>query len=586
MSEEQIEVRCARAIERIWPCVYGTRDHIGAALELVERVVSASPPGWRSMVSDDHTPVELSISHAAEGAELRLLFEAAGQDASVEAQGRAAVSLTPWLRERFGVEVDRLERVLPLFLPETHRGTFGLWHAAVFRRDGSVRFKAYLDPAAEGRDRAAGIVERALGELSMEGAWPHVARFARRGPELDAITFFSLDLVAAERARTKVYVSKVNARFEDLRSDAALAVHGDPEGLVAHTKAVTGGEGVLAASRPIVSCLGFLAADSRPQHVTVHVPVRAYAPNDEVASGRVISALEAAGYDHQPFACALEAFAQRRLDSGSGMIPYISHSAVAGASRVTAYLSLQALSVCPPHTEVRPVHEAPSRYGTAPNAVRRYAGEPITCHPFLQRLAREPLSMERLATVLLNFQRGITRDFSRRLAQTVARVDDDAVRSILAKQLNDELGNGKPDDAHSLLFDRFVAGMRPHAPKPAPGGQLAPGERLGATLEDLYVAEPDAWVAVGATLLMEVFGEQVDSFLGEQFRRQSELPESVMLWLNLHEELEQDHVGEVFELADRIPAGPPTEAALRGVQALATAGWRFFDDLYEVAWRA
>jgi len=580
-----LQRRTAAAIERVWPYIYGSREGLASALSIVERCVSAPPAGWRSLISDDHAPVELSVAHSARGPELRLLFEIAGDEPTPSAQHRAALAAAPWLSERFDAQVGRLDQLAPLLAPDDAHGRFGVWLAAVFRRSGAVEFKAYLDPQARGPARAADLVERALGLLQLPGAWPAVATLARRGPALDSLTFLSIDLVDVERARTKVYVSKTNATFEDLRFDAGLAEHGDPERLAAHIAAVTDADdGVLWAARPTVTCLGFIGADPRPKQLTVHVPVRAYAPDDEVAHERVLRALRAAGYPTATMERVVSAFAQRPLAAGSGMIPYISHGADPGRPRVTVYLATEAFETHPPHAGVVPTPVPATPGGDAPKAVRHYADTPITYHPYLQRLAREPLAMPRLALLLLNFQRAITRDFSRRLAQTVARVDDEAVRSILAKQLNDELGDGDPDAAHRLLFDRFVDGMRPFAPDPPPADALAPGEKLGETLEALYVEEPDPWIAVGATLMMEVFGQQVDSFLGDQFRRQTELPPPVMEWLTLHEELEHDHVDEVFDLAELVPEGGATQRVLDGVQALATAGWRFFDDMYARAW--
>ena len=94
----------------------------------------------------------------------------------------------------------------------------------------------------------------------------------------------------------------------------------------------------------------------------------------------------------------------------------------------------------------------------------------------------------------------------------------------------------------------------------------------------------DPYEGVGASLMMEIYGRQVDQFLGDQFRRQSELPPVIMEWLTLHEELEVDHVDEIFDLAKLVPEGPKTASALRGVEALASAGWAFFDALYRVVW--
>lgn len=581
---DPLSIACADALLRVWPRLYD-EDPPDLALAWIERAVASPPEGWRSLVSDDHTPVELSIASGPEGESLRLLVEAQADEATTPAQMAAALSLQRWACERLGARGERLDAIAPWLLPDGHAGRFGLWHAAVFRPGGGIDLKAYFDPAARGASRAAETVERSLEALGLQRAWPAVAALAERGPALDRLGFFSLDLVEPERARTKVYVSKHRASVAELRAAARLARHGDEDALVAHLEATVGArEGFLPASLPVVTCLDFAGDDPTPQHLTVHVPVRAYAPDDAAAMDRARAALRAAGLAPRRTDEGVAAFARRELDAGSGMIPYVSHRSEAGGGRVTVYLSLEAREVAAPHAGARAVERRPAPSASVEATIEALAAAPIAHHPFLQRLAREPLALERLALVLLNFQLAITRDFARRLAQTVARVDDDAVRSILAKQLDDELGHGDPDAAHRLLFDRFVEGLRDHVPDPLPEGHLAPGRRLAETLEQLYVREPDGWVGVGATLVMEVFGQQVDAFLGEQFRRQSALPASVLEWLTLHEELEHDHVDEVFALARRIPEGAPRDRAREGVEALATAGWAFFDDMYRAVW--
>ena len=78
----------------------------------------------------------------------------------------------------------------------------------------------------------------------------------------------------------------------------------------------------------------------------------------------------------------------------------------------------------------------------------------IADHPFFARMRREPVRLEVLARLLANFRVGITREFPRRLAWLTARVMDDAIRCVLAKQLNDEMGDGDFKRAHrGLLVD-------------------------------------------------------------------------------------------------------------------------------------
>ncbi|HEU4732078.1 MAG TPA: iron-containing redox enzyme family protein, partial [Kofleriaceae bacterium] len=152
---------------------------------------------------------------------------------------------------------------------------------------------------------------------------------------------------------------------------------------------------------------------------------------------------------------------------------------------------------------------------------------------------------------------------------------------ILAKQLNDELGNGDPSKAHRLLFQTMLADLEPYAPRDR-DARLAPGRRFAEGLARNYVERP--WLeAVGGSLIAEVYGKQVDQVLGALLRRQRDLDPESLTWLVLHETLEEDHASEAADLARMVPASAEARAAMcRGAEELAALGMRYFDDLYEV----
>ena len=81
--------------------------------------------------------------------------------------------------------------------------------------------------------------------------------------------------------------------------------------------------------------------------------------------------------------------------------------------------------------------------------------ERIAEHPLFERLAREQPAVAPLWTILANNWVGIGDAFPTWLASLIARLDRDDMRSILAKQLDDELGNGDPKKAHRVLFRRM-----------------------------------------------------------------------------------------------------------------------------------
>jgi hypothetical protein len=159
------------------------------------------------------------------------------------------------------------------------------------------------------------------------------------------------------------------------------------------------------------------------------------------------------------------------------------------------------------------------------------------------------------------------------------------MRSILAKQLNDELGDGDPTRAHRVLFQTMLADLEPYAPAGDRDALLAPGRRFAEDLARNYLERP-ALEAIGGTLVAEVFGKQVDQSVGALLRRQRDLDPESLTWLVLHETLEEDHADESRTLARMTPSDPDAHAAVcRGAEELAALGGRYFDDLYEVVFR-
>jgi pyrroloquinoline quinone (PQQ) biosynthesis protein C len=186
--------------------------------------------------------------------------------------------------------------------------------------------------------------------------------------------------------------------------------------------------------------------------------------------------------------------------------------------------------------------------------------------------------MAHLWTLLANFQTSVSKNFARHLARITARVEDDRVRSILAHQLDDELGNGDPQRAHVRLFQTMMDQLAAFRPATIDDAMWQPGRNFDANLRACYEAE-DAWEAVGAVMVGEVFGKQIDLFLGAQLRRQSAIDAESLEWLVLHERLEVEHAADSAELAGLVTSDD-FAAVWRGAQRAGAAGRAFLDDLY------
>jgi pyrroloquinoline quinone (PQQ) biosynthesis protein C len=222
---------------------------------------------------------------------------------------------------------------------------------------------------------------------------------------------------------------------------------------------------------------------------------------------------------------------------------------------------------------------------TPEEIVARTEREPLHEHPFFRRLARSPLELANMWRLFANIRSGLSQHFPRRLAQVVARVTDERIRSLLAKQLSEELGDGDYGRAHLILFDRLLGGLDRHRPAAIDALDLEPGRVLEQRLEVPY-ADAEGLVGVGAAMVIEIFGKQVDCFVADQFRRTGEVPDEVLTWLHLHENLELEHADESLALARLVPATAAAHAAVwRGARAVAEAGWEFFDGMYRACWR-
>lgn len=537
-----------------------------------EAPVGGTPP-WLSDVCDDHTPFEFSIAIGGAHPELRILVERRGASPNLASNQVVGTALNAELVRTHGADLERLHAIEDLFLRPDAQGVFAMWHAMSFSAGCAPECKLYLNLHAQGPTRAAAVAEAALERLGFPRAWGALAEYAMaRGPELDVPSYLSLDLADRSGARVKVYFRHLEATVDDLeRACSAAKMH--VAGHVAEFCTTLGGEGPYTA-KGLVTCFAYVEGDERPSASTIYFPIGAYAQDDRVARDRIAAYLTGHGLPVSAYMAPLEAFANRPLEAGVGMHSYASLRWV-DAPRVTVYFTPEAYRVEPPRTAGKPVART---LEAAIEIVHHHEATPITEHPFFAHLARDPVNLGRLWKLLANFREGIVLDFPRRLASLTARIDDERIRSILAKQLNDEMGNGDFSRAHRGLFEHMLAGLEPFHPSDAGDQVVVPGHALGDELERLYV-EADPYEGVGASLVVEVYGKQIDIFTASQFRRQNEVAPEMLEWLELHETLEVEHADEAMDLAKLISADK-LAAAWRGAGAISAASFRFFDALH------
>ncbi|MET0385671.1 MAG: iron-containing redox enzyme family protein [Polyangiales bacterium] len=219
----------------------------------------------------------------------------------------------------------------------------------------------------------------------------------------------------------------------------------------------------------------------------------------------------------------------------------------------------------------------------AEQIVTEYDQFEVAEHPFFADLRRGPVDMTAMWLLMANLQRGISEHFVRWLAAVISRVDNPRIASLLAKQLNDELGNGDFRQIHSVLLQRFVDGLatwKPAQADPLGRSVFDAGERLYQSMSELFRRDP--YEGVGALMVSEIFAKKMDRCVGDEIRRQSALSRETLVWLDLHETLEMAHADDSLELAYLLPTdGVPLEAAWAGARKEWSALWSFLDTIQQ-----
>ncbi|MGW0291850.1 tryptophan dimethylallyltransferase family protein [Streptomyces tuirus] len=321
-------------------------DLLGPA---AHRPLAAGPPS-RSFVCDDHSPVEFSLAFSAGSpVALRLLVEPGCSATTLEENGRLGRQALEALAARRGFSTDPVRRVEDLFFPPAMDGRFALWCAMDLRPDRPAGVKVYVNPQAHGRARSAQVTQEALNRFGFGGAWPALReRALPRGPDRDEILFFALDLGSWHTPRVKVYVAHHDITAAEAHAVARL-LPGEPAQRVGEFCRVVAGDPGRFDHRPLVSCLSYTARDgTHPSGYTVHVPVRDYAPDDEVARDRATAVLRGYGMDPGAVGSACAAMTSRRPRDGVGLIAYVSLvQSTWQPPRVNVYFSPEAYAVRP-----------------------------------------------------------------------------------------------------------------------------------------------------------------------------------------------------------------------------------------------
>ena len=515
--------------------------------ELVAPWTAGVMTSWQSEISDDNTPIELSVSLDGNDAALRILFEPQAAEPTLQAYRAAGLALHDQLEAHYRADLDRFRRVTNLFLPERLQGRFAVWSSVVFAHGQRPAFKAYLNPNARGPGEASALVEEALGRLGLGHAWRNLSEATRRGPHLDELKYFALDLAGGPHARVKVYVHHHGATPADLEAACAASGNHVEAQTLAFVRALRGGDEPMQTRAPF-TCHAFNGERPTRATSTVYVPVCAYAHDDRVVAGRVIAYLHSVGVDAALYRRAVVETAPRPLEDGVGLQSWVALRRDAERTRLTVYIATEARHRHPPGSVPAPSAD-PLACESLAAVLALFEKRPFDAHPLLRRLLRAPsvAAAELLAQTL---HEGIARDFAVALSVVAARVDPQ-----LRERLTLELSSSPAASAFATL--------RPASHPPGPGHRLRVTLARGQRSDDIHEAIA---TLLGAEIALRLLVGPVERLL-------------TGITNDDRNGLEDGHaLGQFIPRGDRALA-----AATRGAVETHRAVWRALDEVYALA---
>jgi DMATS type aromatic prenyltransferase len=537
---------------------------------------------WPSDVSDDGSPFEFSIALDPDKVELRVLVEAQGKAPNLQSNWQAGLELNQYLATHYNVSLDRFAHIADLFVPTNTDAKFSMWHSACFYPDKPSAFKLYLNPQSQHKSRSAAIVEESLVRLGFTHAWPTLAETAaQRGPDKDEFVYFSLDLAAHTHARVKVYLRHHDATPAELESALSAARNYVPGDAIEFCQAMAPDQTSFSA-KPAISAFSWVESDNAmPSSSTLHIPISNYAIDDRAVCDRLDLYFIEHGLPVSTYQAAIRSSSTRPLETGIGMHSYTALRREQQQRRVTLYLNPEVNGVRHPATTSKQLAKS---IPSLEDMLWHYENHPLDHHPVLQRLQREPVNQQHLWLLFMNLRLVVT-NFSRSLASIIARNDDERIRCLLAKQLNEELGNGNINRIHRKLFEQLMTGIEPWRMASFTEDMLKIGKEYDECLQDLYL-DTNPFVGLGAAMLLEVYGKQFDLCMGREFRK-TNIARSAIVWLTLHEELEVGHADESLVIARfATESQEGVTAAIQGFEKTRLASWRFLDGLYQLCYGA
>ena len=198
-------------------------------------------------------------------------------------------------------------------------------------------------------------------------------------------------------------------------------------------------------------------------------------------------------------------------------------------------------------------------------------------HAFLRKMSGQPVDHGMLYDFLANLA-VTTSAYTGWVTSLMPRLDNLKVRSILFKLLNDEYGNGDPDQVHVDLFKQSLELLQKY--KTVHGeAELKPGTEFRDRTAKIFDAQ-NPYEGLGVVMAGEIFADQMIRWLGEELSRQDKVKTSDITWYTAHAEVEADHALDSGRLGKLISESEVNrEAAWRGAERAIESQTRFLNEL-------
>jgi len=241
---------------------------------------------WDNNLTDDASPFEYSVTFKGSKTTpiIRFLIEPQEFPLNKQSNWKAGLALKERLKKLPNVDVSNLNKIQNIFSPPTTQNIqshFSIWYAAVLEPN-NPQIKVYLNPQIRGEKSAPELVKNAFVALNSEYAWKFISDRLSLSKNPSKMLYFSLDLSAGDKARTKVYIA--NKSLKDVEAQLQGCLHYVPGSASKWVKTLTNQDSF--DKKPILITYNFTSEHDRPIP-TIHTPIRSYTKNDEMAVERL-----------------------------------------------------------------------------------------------------------------------------------------------------------------------------------------------------------------------------------------------------------------------------------------------------------